>query len=72
MARAGVTRWPRSTDGLLRTLDLVTASGEARDGAIAAGRSMFLGDAAKELLDLAARRYPTGEPAASFGAVATA
>jgi UDP-N-acetylglucosamine:LPS N-acetylglucosamine transferase len=52
MVRAGVVRWPRTADGLLRTLDELTTDGERRDAAVAAGAAMFLGDAAKELLDL--------------------
>jgi UDP-N-acetylglucosamine:LPS N-acetylglucosamine transferase len=53
MAMAGVTRWPRSPEGLLRTLDLLTTPGDERDDALAAGAAMFLGDASKDILDLA-------------------
>jgi UDP-N-acetylglucosamine:LPS N-acetylglucosamine transferase len=59
MARAGVSTWPRTPAGLLRALERLTVDGEARDRAIGAGQAMFLGDAAKELLDLA-----SGDPSA--------
>jgi UDP-N-acetylglucosamine:LPS N-acetylglucosamine transferase len=53
MARAGVSRYPRTDWGLVRTLDQLTEPGERRSEAVATGRSLFVGDAVKEILDLA-------------------
>lgn len=52
MARTGVSRYPRTDRGLIRTLDQLTDTGERRSEAIASGRSLFIGDAVKEILDL--------------------
>jgi UDP-N-acetylglucosamine:LPS N-acetylglucosamine transferase len=53
MSRAGVSRYPRTERGLLKALDELTGDTPARAEAVARGRSLFLGDAMKELLGLA-------------------
>jgi UDP-N-acetylglucosamine:LPS N-acetylglucosamine transferase len=53
MSRAGVSRYPRTERGLIKALEELTGDTSARAEAIARGRSLFLGDAMKELLGLA-------------------
>jgi processive 1,2-diacylglycerol beta-glucosyltransferase len=54
MERAGVTRWPSTVDELLGVLDEVTADGPARQALVDAAGAMFCGDAAADVLALAA------------------
>ena len=59
MARAGVTRWPSSAAQLLDVLTALTAEGPERQSVVAAGASVFAGDAASDVIAVA-------EPGASI------
>lgn len=53
MARAGVNRYAEDTDALYAALDELSVPGPARDELVARGRSLFAGDAADDVVELA-------------------
>lgn len=61
MAAAGVNRYAHDIDELHRALGELTVPGPAREELVARGRSLFAGDAAVDVLDLAeAQPMPAG------------
>lgn len=54
MQRAGVTRYPRSAAGLVAVIDSIVSSPERHEAMLGAAAMMFSGDAAKDVMHLAA------------------
>lgn len=62
MAQAGAATLADDERGLLAALDRVTADGPARAAAVAAGRGLFVADAAVTLVDTVRRSAPCTQP----------
>jgi hypothetical protein len=61
MAARGLTDYARDSWDLMQSLDLLSASGPARERRITAGRSVFSADAVAPLERLAGLRTSSGD-----------